>query len=64
MSSIAEYKTYLWDYLERFHNVSSPKKFFHCLNPEHTDNNPSMMFTNKYKSSKCYNYMSYICLWR
>lgn len=54
MSSIAEYKTYLWDYLERFHNVSSPKKFFHCLNPEHTDNNPSMMFTNKYNICKCF----------
>ena len=54
MSSIAEYKTYLWDYLERFHNVSSPKKFFHCLNPEHVDNNPSMMFTNKYNICKCF----------
>lgn len=54
MSSIAEYKTYLWDYLERFHNVSSPKRFFHCLNPNHIDNNPSMMFTDKYNICKCF----------
>lgn len=54
MSSIAEYKTYLLDYLERFHNVSSPKRFFHCLNPNHIDNNPSMMFTDKYNICKCF----------
>lgn len=54
MSSIAEYKTYLWDYLERFHNVTSPKRFFHCLNPNHIDNNPSMMFTDKYNICKCF----------
>ena len=54
MSSIAEYKTYIWDYLERFHNVSSPKRFFHCLNPNHIDNNPSMMFTDKYNICKCF----------
>lgn len=54
MSSIAEYKTYLWDYLEKFHNVSSPKRFFHCLNPNHIDNNPSMMFTDKYNICKCF----------
>lgn len=54
MSSIAEYKTHLWDYLEKFHNVSSPKRFFHCLNPNHIDNNPSMMFTDKYNICKCF----------
>ncbi len=54
MSSIAEYRTYLWDYLQTYHNVSNPKKFFHCLNPEHTDNNPSMMFTDKYNICKCF----------
>lgn len=54
MSSITEYKTYLWDYLKQHHNVSNPKKFFHCLNPNHTDNNPSMMFTDKYNICKCF----------
>ena len=52
MSSISEYKTYLWDYLQKYHNVTSPKRFFHCLNPNHIDNNPSMMFTDKYNICK------------
>lgn len=54
MSSISEYKTYLWDYLQKYHNVTSSKRFFHCLNPNHIDNNPSMMFTDKYNICKCF----------
>lgn len=54
MSSVALYKTYLRDYLEKYHNVTNPKKFFQCLNPNHTDNNPSMMFTDKYNICKCF----------
>lgn len=54
MSSISEYKTYLWDYLQKYHNVTSPKRFFHCLNPNHIDNNSSMMFTDKYNICKCF----------
>lgn len=54
MSSISEYKTYLWDYLQKYHNVTSPKRFFHCLNPNHIDINPSMMFTDKYNICKCF----------
>lgn len=54
MSSISEYKTYLCDYLQKYHNVTSPKRFFHCLNPNHIDNNPSMMFTDKYNICKCF----------
>ena len=54
MSIISEYKTYLWDYLEKYHNVTSPKRFFHCLNPNHIDNNPSMVFTDKYNICKCF----------
>lgn len=54
MSIISEYKTYLWDYLEKYHNVTSPKRFFRCLNPNHIDNNPSMMFTDKYNICKCF----------
>ena len=40
MSSLAEYKSYLPDYLMQYHNVTNLKRFFHCLNPEHIDNNP------------------------
>lgn len=54
MSSLAEYKSYLSDYLMQYHNITNLKKFFHCLNPEHTDDNPSMMFTDKYNICKCF----------
>lgn len=54
MSSLAKYKSYLSDYLMQYHNITNLKKFFHCLNPEHTDNNPSMMFTDKYNICKCF----------
>jgi len=54
MSNIALYKTYLEDYLEKYHSVTNPKRFFQCLNPNHTDNHPSMMFTNKYNICKCF----------
>lgn len=51
---IAEYKTYLRDYLETKHDIKNPKSFFHCLNPEHKDNNPSMMYTSKYEICHCF----------
>ena len=54
MKSLDEYKQYLPDYLNKYHNITNLKKFFHCLNPEHTDNNPSMMFTSKYNICKCF----------
>ena len=54
MSSIAQYKGYLWDYLEKYHGLKNQKQFFHCLSPDHTDNNPSMMFTDKYNICKCF----------
>jgi len=54
MNNIAEYKTYLQDYLIRYHNINNPKSFFHCLNPNHPDHNPSMMFTDKYNICKCF----------
>lgn len=54
ISVISEYKAYLWDYLSTYHNLKNPKQFFHCLNPEHNDNNPSMMFTDKYNICKCF----------
>lgn len=43
----------MWDYLEKYHNINNPKRFFKCLNPDHIDNNPSMMFTNKYERYFC-----------
>ena len=49
-----KYRTYLYDYLKYFHNIVNPKKFFTCLNPEHIDNNPSMIFTDKYHICKCF----------
>lgn len=54
MSKLSEYKKYLPDYLMRYHNVTNLKKFFRCLNPEHPDNHPSMMYTNKYEICKCF----------
>ena len=54
MNSISQYKSYLGDYLEKYHNIKNRKQFFHCLNPNHTDNNPSMMFTDKYNICKCF----------
>lgn len=54
MSSISEYKTYLPDYLSKYHNITNLRRFFHCLNPNHIDNNPSMMFTDKYNICKCF----------
>jgi len=53
MSSIAQYRTYLSDYLEKNHNMKH-KQFFRCINPKHTDNNPSMMFTEKYNICHCF----------
>lgn len=54
MSKLSEYKKYLPDYLLQYHNVTNLKKFFRCLNPEHPDNHPSMMYTNKYEICKCF----------
>ena len=54
MSKLSEYKKYLPDYLMQYHDVTNLKKFFRCLNPEHPDNHPSMMYTNKYEICKCF----------
>lgn len=34
--------------------MKNPKHFFHCLNPEHPDNNPSMRYTSKLDICKCF----------
>ena len=54
MKSLDEYKRYLPDYLKKYHNITNLKKFFHCLNPQHPDNHPSMRFTSKYNICKCF----------
>lgn len=54
MNSVTDYKSYLADYLIRFHNINNLNDFFHCLNPQHIDNHPSMRFTGKYNICHCF----------
>lgn len=54
MSLFKQYKSYLSDYLQTYHGINNPKKFFRCLNPEHDDNNPSMIYIDKYDICKCF----------
>lgn len=54
MNLVSQYRSYLWDYLERYHGLKNKKHFFRCLNPNHTDNHPSMMYTDKYYICKCF----------
>lgn len=51
---VKKYKPYLLDYLMKYHNLSNPKRFFHCLNPDHLDTHPSMIYTDKYNICKCF----------
>ena len=51
---IARYKSYLDEYLYRFHNVGNLKNPFHCLSPSHPDNHPSMYYSKKYNICKCF----------
>ncbi len=54
MITLQMYREYLGDYLKKYHNISDLKSFFKCLNPEHKDNHPSMMYTHKYNICKCF----------
>lgn len=54
MNSIIKYKSYLSDYLMKYHDVKNLNNFFHCLNPNHVDKNPSMRFTSKYNICHCF----------
>lgn len=54
MNSIIKYKSYLSDYLMKYHDVKNLNDFFHCLNPNHVDKNPSMRFTSKYNICHCF----------
>lgn len=53
-SNIENYKSMLSDYLVNYHNIYNLKKPFNCLNPNHEDKHPSMMFTDKYNICKCF----------
>lgn len=52
-NDISTFKSYLGEYLTRFHNVDLRKPFT-CLNPEHPDNHPSMSYSSKYNICKCF----------
>ncbi len=54
MDTVLKYKSYLADYLSKYHNIGNLKKSFRCLNPEHIDNHPSMSYTDKYDICKCF----------
>ncbi len=54
MKNIQQLKQLLPDYLSKYHNINSPRSFFKCLNPNHNDSHPSMIFTDKYNICKCF----------
>ena len=54
MKDLNEYRKFLPDYLKKYHGITNPKKFFRCLNPEHGDEHPSMIYTPKYNICKCF----------
>ena len=54
MKDLDKLRKYLPDYLKRIHGITNPEKFFRCLNPEHEDEHPSMIYTPKYNICKCF----------
>lgn len=59
MEDLKKYRSYLKDYLEKYHDIKSTNNFFRCLSPNHIDNNPSMKFTEKYNICKCFSCGTY-----
>lgn len=51
---ISYFKSRLTDYLYLQHGITNLKKHFHCLNPNHVDNNPSMSYFPKRNICKCF----------
>ncbi len=49
-----DYKPYILNYLSDFHGIKDFKKNFHCLNPEHADNDPSMSYYSKNNTCRCF----------
>lgn len=53
-SNIDKYKPLLADYLLMHHDIKSLRKPFKCLNPNHSDNHPSMSYSRRYNICKCF----------
>lgn len=53
-NEIKKFKSYLPQYLELYCGITNLKKHFHCLNPNHPDNHPSMYYSPKYQICKCF----------
>lgn len=49
-----DYKQYILNYLSDYHGITDFRKNFHCLNPDHTDNDPSMSFYSKNNTCRCF----------
>ena len=50
-----ELRKHLSEYLRTFHpEVRDIRRPFHCLNPEHKDENPSMSFDEKHQRVHCF----------
>lgn len=49
-----DYKQYIYNYLSDYHGIKDFKKNFNCLNPDHTDNDPSMSFYSKNNTCRCF----------
>ncbi len=54
MTIYEKLKPYLKDYLRDMHGISDLNKPFHCVNPEHPDNNPSMSFDAEKNIIHCF----------
>ena len=54
MHKRSPYDVMLSDYLSGTHNIKNPRKLFKCLNPEHSDEHPSMSITKDGKYIHCF----------
>ena len=52
--NIENFKPLLADYLLNKSGVQNLKRPFRCLNPNHSDEHPSMSYTEKYHICKCF----------
>ncbi len=53
-SEIQKFKSYLPQYLTAYCGINNLKNNFHCLNPNHPDNNPSMSYSPRHNKCKCF----------
>lgn len=54
MHKKSPYDVMLADYLSENYNINNPRKLFRCLNPEHSDEHPSMSITKDGKYCHCF----------